>query len=85
VSRSSKLRAALGCLVSIVAFAVEEIPMKRFLCHLVVVWSAVVFLDPVGHAWGQTDLKLEQAPSGFASRRDGVERDKLETVATQAS
>jgi enterochelin esterase-like enzyme len=65
--------------VSIVAFAVEEILMKRFLCHFVV-WSAVVFLDPVGHAWGQTDSKLEPAPSGFASRRDGIERGKVETV-----
>ena len=75
----SKLRAAPGYLVSIVDFAVEEIPMKRFLCHLVV-WSAVVFLDPVGHSWGQTDSKLEPAPSGFASRRDGIERGKVETV-----
>ena len=30
-------------LVSIVAFAVKEIPMKRFLCH-VAVWSAILFL-----------------------------------------
>ena len=66
-------------LVSIVVFAVEEIPMKRCLCH-VVVWSAVVFLDPVGHAWAQTDSKLEPAPSGFANRRESVERGKVETV-----
>ncbi len=51
--------------------------MKRFLCHLVV-WSAVVFLDPVGHVSGQTDTKLEPAPSGFASRRDGIERGGVE-------
>ena len=53
--------------------------MRRFLRHLVV-GSAVVFLDPLAHAWGQTDSKLEPAPSGFASRRDGVERGKVETV-----
>ena len=53
--------------------------MRRFLRHLVV-GSAVLFLDPVAHAWGQTDSKLEPAPSGFASRRDGVERGKVETV-----
>ncbi len=53
--------------------------MKRFVCHLVV-WSTVVFLDPMGHAWGQTDSKLDPAPSGFASRRDGIERGKVETV-----
>ena len=40
--------------------------MRRFLRHLVV-GSAVLFLDPVAHAWGQTDSKLEPAPSGFAS------------------
>jgi Putative esterase len=74
-----ELRVALGYLVSIVAFVVEEIPMRRFLRHLVVA-SAVVFLDPLAHAWGQTDSKLEPAPSGFASRRDGVERGKVETV-----
>ena len=53
--------------------------MRRFLRHLVV-GSAVVFLDPLAHAWGQTDSKLEPAPSGFASRRDGLERGKVETV-----
>jgi len=53
--------------------------MRRFLRHLVV-GSAVVFLDPLAHAWGQTDSKLEPAPSAFASRRDGVERGKVETV-----
>jgi hypothetical protein len=45
-----------------------------------VVWNAVLFLGPVAHAWGQTDSKLEPAPSGFASRRDGIERGKVETV-----
>jgi enterochelin esterase-like enzyme len=74
-----ELRVALGYLVSIVAFFLEEIPMRRFLRHLVV-GSAVVFLDPLAHAWGQTDSKLEPAPSGFASRRDGVEPGKVETV-----
>ena len=53
--------------------------MRRFLCHLVVV-SAVLPLGPIAHVWGQTDSKLEPAPSGFASRRDGVERGKVETV-----
>ena len=74
-----ELRVALRYLVSIVAFVVEVIPMRRFLRHLVV-GSAVLFLGPVAHAWGQTDSKLEPAPSGFASRRDGVERGKVETV-----
>ncbi len=53
--------------------------MRRFLRHLVV-GSAVVFLGPPAHVWGQTDSKLEPAPSGFADRRDGVERGKVETV-----
>jgi enterochelin esterase-like enzyme len=66
-------------LVSIVAFVVGVIPMRRFLRHLVV-GSAVLFLDPVAHALAQPDAKLEPAPSGFASRRDGVERGKVETV-----
>ena len=74
-----ELSVAPGYLVSIVAFVEEEIPMRRFLRHLVVA-SAVVFLDPLAHAWGQTDSKLEPAPSGFASRREGVERGKVETV-----
>ena len=74
-----ELRVALRYLVSIVAFVVGVIPMRRFLRHLVV-GSAVVFLAPVAHAWGQADSKLEPAPSGFASRRDGVERGKVETV-----
>jgi enterochelin esterase-like enzyme len=65
--------------VSIVAFVVEDIPMRRFLRHLVA-GSALLFLDPVAHALGQTDSKLEPPPSGFASRRDGVERGKVETV-----
>ena len=42
--------------------------------------ECVLFLDPVAHAWGQTDSKLEPAPSGFASRRDCVDRGKVETV-----
>jgi hypothetical protein len=37
-------------------------------------------LGPVVHVWGQTNSKLEPAPSGFASRRDGIERGKVETV-----
>ena len=53
--------------------------MRRFLRQLVVV-SAVVFLVPLAHAWGQADSKLEPAPSGFASRRDGVDRGKVETI-----
>ena len=74
-----ELRVALGYLVSVVAFVLEEIPMRRFLRHLVI-GSAVLFLNPVAHGWGQTASKLEPAPSGFASRRDGVERGKIETV-----
>jgi enterochelin esterase-like enzyme len=66
-------------LVSIVAVILEVIPMKRFLRHLVV-GSAVLFPGLVTSAWGQTDSKLDAAPSGFASRRDGVERGKVETV-----
>jgi enterochelin esterase-like enzyme len=73
------LRIALGFLVSIVAFVVEEISMRRFL-HYLVVGSAVVFLDPLAHVWAQTDSKLEPAPGGFTSRRDGIERGKIETV-----
>jgi enterochelin esterase-like enzyme len=65
--------------VFIVAFVVGVISMRRFLRHLVV-WSAVLLLGPVAHAWGQTDSKLEPAPSGFASQRDGVEHGKVETV-----
>ncbi len=53
--------------------------MRRFLRHLVV-GSAVVFLGPLAHAWGQNDSKLEPAPSGFADRRDSIERGKVETV-----
>jgi enterochelin esterase-like enzyme len=53
--------------------------MRRFLRHLLV-GSAVLFLGPVAFVCGQTDAKLEPAPSGFASRRDGVERGKVETV-----
>src|SRR4029077_16625925 len=74
-----ELRVALGYVVSIVAFVVEEIPMRRFLRHLVV-GSAVVFLDPLALAWEQADPNLDAAPSGFASRRDGVEHGKVETV-----
>jgi enterochelin esterase-like enzyme len=65
--------------VSIVGFVVEVIPMRRFLRHLVAA-SAVLLLDPLAHAWGQTDSKLGPAPSGFANRRDGIERGKVETV-----
>jgi enterochelin esterase-like enzyme len=53
--------------------------MRRFVHH-VVVGSAVLFLGPMAVAWGQTDSKLEAAPTDFASRRDGVERGKVETV-----
>jgi enterochelin esterase-like enzyme len=53
--------------------------MRRFLRHFLV-GSAVLLLGPVAHSWGQTVSKLEPAPSGFASRRDGVERGKVETV-----
>jgi enterochelin esterase-like enzyme len=53
--------------------------MRRFLRHLVV-GSAVLLLGPMADAWGQTETKLEPAPSGFASRRDGVERGKVETI-----
>jgi enterochelin esterase-like enzyme len=58
---------------------VEVIPMRRFVHH-VVVGSAVLFLGPMAVAWGQTDSKLEAAPTDFASRHDGVERGKVETV-----
>jgi enterochelin esterase-like enzyme len=74
-----KLRVALECLVSIVAFVVEVIPMRRFLRHLVV-GSAVLLLDPVSSSWGQSAPGLEPAPSGFASRRDGVNRGGIETA-----
>jgi enterochelin esterase-like enzyme len=70
---------ALRYLVSVVAFLGEVIPMRRFLCHLVVV-SAVLSLGSVAHTSGQTDSKLEPAPSGFASRADGVEHGRVETV-----
>ncbi len=53
--------------------------MRRLLRHLVV-GSAVVFLSPPALTWGQTDTKLEPAPSGFDSKRDGLERGKVETV-----
>ena len=53
--------------------------MRRSLRHLVVE-TAVFFLALVAHVGGQTDSKLDPAPSGFASRRDGVERGKIETV-----
>src|ERR1700735_2626364 len=54
-------------------------PMRRFLRRLVV-GSAVLFLAPAPDSGGQTDSKLDPAPSGFASRREGVERGKVETV-----
>jgi hypothetical protein len=78
-ARPSWVSAALGYLVSFVTFVVEVIPKMRFLRQLAIA-SAVVFLDPAAHAWGQTDSKLAAAPSGFANRRDGVERGKVETV-----
>jgi enterochelin esterase-like enzyme len=53
--------------------------MRQFLRQMMV-GGAVLFLDPMAHAWGQTESKLEPAPSGFATRRDGVERGKVETV-----
>lgn len=53
--------------------------MSRFLRHLVV-GSALFLLSPITHAWGQTDAQLEPAPSGFASRRDGIDRGKIEAV-----
>lgn len=53
--------------------------MRRFLRYLAV-GSAVLCSGPVAHAGGQTDSKLEPAPSGFASRRDSVERGKVETL-----
>jgi hypothetical protein len=53
--------------------------MRRFLRHLVVV-SALLLLGPVAHAQGPADSKLEPAPCGFASRRDSIERAKVETV-----
>ena len=53
--------------------------MRRFLRHLVV-GSALLFVSPVALTWGQTDSKLQPAPSGFASRRDDVEHGKIETV-----
>jgi enterochelin esterase-like enzyme len=53
--------------------------MRRYLRH-VVVGSAVLLLVPTGLSWSQTDSKLEPAPSGFANRRESVERGKIETV-----
>jgi enterochelin esterase-like enzyme len=53
--------------------------MRRILHHIAV-GGAVLLLVPIAHARAQTDPKLDQAPSGFASRRDGVERGKVETV-----
>jgi enterochelin esterase-like enzyme len=74
-----ELCVVLWHVVSVVAFVLGVIPMRRFPRHLVVV-SAVLFLGPVAYAWGQTGSKLEPAPSGFASRSDDVERGKVETV-----
>lgn len=53
--------------------------MRRVLRDLVV-GSAVLILCPVTDSSAQTDAKLESAPSGFASRRDGVAAGKIETV-----
>jgi enterochelin esterase-like enzyme len=74
-----ELRVAFRYRMFIVPFIVRAIPMRRFLRHLVV-GSGVLFLGPVAHACAQTDSKLEPAPSGFASRRDGVDHGKIETV-----
>jgi enterochelin esterase-like enzyme len=77
--RPREVLVALEYPMSIVPFVVEEIPMRRFLRRLLVA-SVVVILDPLAHAWAQTESKLEPAPSGFATRRDGVDCGKLETV-----
>ncbi len=53
--------------------------MRRFLNNFMIA-SALIFLAPPARAWCQTESKLEPAPSGFASQRDGVERGKIETV-----
>ena len=53
--------------------------MRRFLLRLVV-GGAVLSLAPAADSWGQADSKLGPAPSGFASRREGVERGNVETV-----
>ncbi len=53
--------------------------MRRFL-RLFMVGSAVLLLDLGAVAWGQSDSKLEPAPSGFASRREGVDRGQVETL-----
>src|SRR6476646_9841627 len=65
--------------MSILAFDLGVIPMRRFL-RCLVVGSAVLFVAPAADSCGQTDSRLEPAPSGFASRREGVERGKVETV-----
>jgi enterochelin esterase-like enzyme len=73
------LRFSVRYLVPIVTNRVEVIPMRQFLRNFVV-GIAVLFLGLVSHVWGQTETKLEPAPSGFANRRDDVERGKVETV-----
>jgi enterochelin esterase-like enzyme len=62
-----------------VAAVLEVIPMRPFVRHFVVGCS-VLFFSPMALAWGQTDTKLESAPSDFASRRAGVERGKVDTI-----
>jgi enterochelin esterase-like enzyme len=74
-----ELRVAAPHLVFIVAFVAGVIPMRRFLRHFVV-GTAVLFLGPMAIVWALTDSQLGPAPSGFASRRDGVEPGKVETV-----
>jgi enterochelin esterase-like enzyme len=53
--------------------------MRRFL-RRVVVGSSLLLVVPLAQVSGQTDSKLDAAPNGFANRRDGVERGKVETV-----
>lgn len=53
--------------------------MKRFLRQLVI-GSAALCLSSLSHTWAQSESKLDPAPNGFASRRDGVDRGKVETV-----
>jgi enterochelin esterase-like enzyme len=73
------LRIAWRSLVFIASFLAEMIPMRRFLCQFVV-GSAVLLLGQVAPAGDEKEAKLDPAPEGFASRRDGIERGKVETV-----
>ncbi len=74
-----ELRVELWSKMPIVAFVGETMPMRRFLRDFVV-GSVALFFGPLAHAWGQEASKIEPAPSGFADRRDGIERGKIETV-----